>query len=309
MFKIDKNIHTALFTAICILTLTGLVSSPIALLAGFAFTAFLGNPYQGFTKQYSQKLLKISIIGLGFGINLYDAIEIGKSGIVLTVLSIFSTLLIGFILSKIFKLEKATAYLVACGTAICGGSAIAAISPVIKAKEDQTSMALAVVFLLNALALLIFPVLGRFLDMSQETFGLWSAIAIHDTSSVVGASATFGEKALQIATTVKLTRALWIIPISLMSAFLFSDGKSKISIPYFIFGFIAAILLNSFIELPSALTYGVTAISKSMLTLALFFIGANLSIRSLKNVGGKVLLKAVLLWIFISVSSLIFILN
>ena len=206
-----------------------------------------GNPFIEFNHKAITFLLQFSVVGLGFGMNASNAFSAGKEGFVLTIASIFSTLIFGFLLGKWLKTEKNTSHLISCGTAICGGSAIAAISPVIKSNENQTSIALGVIFILNSIALFAFPFIGHQLGLSQKDFGIWCAIAIHDTSSVVGAANKYGAEALQIATTVKLARALWIIPISLLTAVIFKNKSSKIKIPYFIGLFILAMLLNSYV--------------------------------------------------------------
>jgi uncharacterized integral membrane protein (TIGR00698 family) len=232
--------------------------------------------------------------------NVSSAISAGKEGFLLTVFSIFSTLIFGLLLGKWFKTERKTSHLISCGTAICGGSAIAAISPVIKSNENQTSIALGVIFILNSIALFAFPFIGHQLDLSQKEFGLWCAIAIHDTSSVVGAANKYGAEALQIATTVKLARALWIIPISLLTAVIFKNKSQKIKIPYFIGLFVLAMLLNSYVPHISILAPFVVNIAKIGLTITLFLIGATLNVNTLKAVGVKPLLQGIFLWIFIA---------
>jgi uncharacterized integral membrane protein (TIGR00698 family) len=236
--------------------------------------------------------------------NVDDAMKAGKEGFIFTVISISTVLLLGFLLTKIFKIEKITGFLISAGTAICGGSAIAAISPVLKAKPNQISVALGVVFILNSVALLVFPAIGHALGLSQHQFGLWSAIAIHDTSSVVGAASKYGNEALQIATTVKLARALWIIPISLLTALFYKNSDQKIKIPWFIFLFVVAIFANTYIPQLEIVSPYIIKIAKAGLTLTLFFIGAGLSVKIMKSVGTKPLIMAILLWIFISTTSL-----
>lgn len=247
--------------------------------------------------------------------NAIEAMKAGKEGLIFTIVSISSTLIIGLLLGKWLKIPNNTSTLISSGTAICGGSAIAAVAPVIDAKENETSVALASIFILNALALFIFPVVGHSLSMSQEDFGLWSAIAIHDTSSVVGAAQKYGDEALKIATTVKLERALWIIPVSLVFVFIQkkrskkAHHQAKIKIPYFILMFIIAMLINTFVPRISPLSHYIVLIAKKGLGLTLFLIGAGLSINAIKSVGVKPLLQAVLLWAFISVGALLIILN
>jgi len=259
-----------------------------------------GNPFVAFNHIAITYLLQFSVIGLGFGMNATAAISAGKEGFLLTIFSIFSTLILGTFLGKWLKTDKKTSHLISCGTAICGGSAIAAISPVIKSNENQTSIALGVIFILNSIALFVFPIIGHQLDLSQKEFGLWSAIAIHDTSSVVGAANKYGAEALQIATTVKLARALWIIPISLLTAVIFKNKSQKIKIPYFIGLFILAMLFNSYVPQTAIVSPYIVNIAKIGLTITLFLIGATLNINTLKAVGVKPLFQGVLLWIFIA---------
>ena len=259
-----------------------------------------GNPFVAFNHIAITYLLQFSVIGLGFGMNATAAISAGKEGFILTIFSIFSTLILGAFLGKWLKTDKKTSHLISCGTAICGGSAIAAISPVIKSNENQTSIALGVIFILNSIALFVFPIIGHQLDLSQKEFGLWCAIAIHDTSSVVGAANKYGAEALQIATTVKLARALWIIPISLLTAVIFKNKSQKIKIPYFIGLFILAMLFNSYVPQTAIVSPYIVNIAKIGLTITLFLIGATLNINTLKVVGVKPLLQGVFLWIFIA---------
>jgi uncharacterized integral membrane protein (TIGR00698 family) len=302
----SKRIIFILLGVVC---LTPLVSSPIALLLGFILAVFIGNPFEKQLHQYIHLLLQISIVGLGFGLKLNEALEAGKSGLILTVISICTVMILGYFIGKFFKLERPLSYLISVGTAICGGSAIAATSPIIKPNTKQISLALAIVFTLNSIALFIYPVIGHFLNLSQEKFGLWCAVGIHDTSSVVGAASKYGNEALKIATTVKLARALWIIPVSLITMFVFKSKDSKIKIPWFIGYFILAILLNTYFAFFDQFSSGITVLAKSGLNLTLFFIGSTLSIQTLKTIGLKPLILAVFLWIFISAGSLLFILN
>ena len=227
-----------------------------------------------------------------------------------TIVSVIGTMVIGMLIGrKALKMNRDTAYLISSGTAICGGSAIAAVGPVIKAKESDMSVALATIFILNAIALFIFPLLGEWMGLTQQQFGTWAAIAIHDTSSVVGAGAAYGEEALQVATTIKLTRALWIIPLALITAVIFKNESKKISIPWFILWFVVAIILNTYL-LNSVPMVGkfISGVARKGLIITMFFIGASLSIDVLKAVGIKPLIQGVLLWIVISVSSLLYIL-
>ncbi|PTT75325.1 YeiH family protein, partial [Chryseobacterium sp. HMWF001] len=259
--------------------------------------------------RYIHLLLQISIVGLGFGLKLDEALEAGKSGLILTVISIFTVMILGYFAGKFLKLERPLSYLISVGTAICGGSAIAATSPIIKPSTKQISLALAIVFTLNSVALFIYPPIGHLLNLTQEQFGLWCAIGIHDTSSVVGAAGKYGNEALKIATTVKLARALWIIPVSVITMFIFKSKESKVKVPWFIGYFIVAILLNTYFPFVGQLSSSITVLAKSGLNLTLFFIGSTLSVQTLKTIGFKPLALAVFLWIFISTGSLLYILN
>jgi uncharacterized integral membrane protein (TIGR00698 family) len=286
------------------------VTPPVALFLGLAFALLCGQAYPKFNKKVSKKLLQYSVVGLGFGMNLHASLASGKEGMMFTIISVIGTMIIGmFIGRKILKVNRDTSYLISSGTAICGGSAIAAVGPVIKAKDSDMSVALATIFVLNAIALFIFPVLGEWLGLSQQEFGTWAAIAIHDTSSVVGAGAAYGEEALQVATTIKLTRALWIIPLALATSVIFKSGGKKISIPWFILWFIVAILLNTYV-LDSVPEVGkaISGLARKGLIITMFFIGASLSTDVLKAVGVKPLVQGVLLWLVISIGSLAYIL-
>lgn len=286
------------------------VTPPVSLFLGLAYALLCGQAYPKFNKSVSKKLLQYSVVGLGFGMNLQASLASGKEGMMFTIVSVVGTMLIGMLIgSKLLKINRNTAYLISSGTAICGGSAIAAVGPVIKARESDMSVALATIFILNAIALFIFPVLGNWLGLSQQEFGTWAAIAIHDTSSVVGAGAAYGEEALQVATTIKLTRALWIIPLALVTSVIFKGDGKKISIPWFILCFVVAILINTYLlEGVPQLGKFISGIARKGLIITMFFIGASLSTDVLKAVGVKPLVQAVLLWIVISVASLAYIL-
>lgn len=307
--KKGQSFIKAAFILCVVVSLSGFISSPVALAGGFLFAHFLGNPFISFHSKAISWLLKSAIIGLGFGMHITETLATGKEGFSLTLFSIIATLILGFVLGKLLKINKKTAHLVSSGTAICGGSAIAAVASVIKATTKDISISLGVIFLLNSIALLLFPPLGNFFELTQHQFGLWSAISIHDTSSVVGAAHTFGDEALQVATTVKLSRALWIVPISVLSALLFKEKGTSFNVPYFIFFFILAILLNTYLPIPTAITSGITSISKSLLVLTLFLIGAGLSVDNIRSAGWKPMLLGVLLWVFISVITLIAVLK
>ena len=315
----NKVIYIAILAVMTICLLLGYVpgmrmfsawvTPPVSLFLGLLFALLCGQAYPKFNKKVSKKLLQYSVVGLGFGMNLHASLASGKEGMIFTIISVIGTMLIGmFIGCKLLKVNRDTSYLISSGTAICGGSAIAAVGPVIKAKDSDMSVALATIFILNAIALFIFPIFGEWIGLSQQEFGTWAAIAIHDTSSVVGAGAAYGEEALQVATTIKLTRALWIIPLALVTSVIFKNGGKKISIPWFILWFIVAILLNTYV-LDSVPEVGkvISGLARKGLIITMFFIGASLSTDVLKSVGVKPLIQGVLLWIVISVSSLAYI--
>jgi len=307
----DKNttIRKIIFIIAALSCLTPFVSPPVALLLGLIIALFVGHPYLHLNHKATNLLLKISVIGLGFGMNVTSALKAGKEGIIFTFVSIIGTLIIGFLMGKFLKVEKKTSYLISTGTAICGGSAIAAVSPVIKADEKQISVALGTIFILNSIALIIFPFIGHALNLTQSQFGLWCAIAIHDTSSVVGAASKYGTQALEIATTVKLARALWIIPVAFFSTIIFNNKGGKVKIPYFIGLFIVAMILNTYIPFVQMISPYLTNIAKAGLTLTLFLIGSGLNRKVLKSVGFKPLTQGIILWIIISITSLWVIIN
>ena len=296
-----KLLLQILFLALAVLSFSPIVSPPIALLFGILFVNIFGKVLE--TDTFVKKLLQYSIIGLGFGINLNTAIEAGSQGFLFTVSTIALVMIFGLFLAKILKIDKTIAQLISAGTAICGGSAIAAVAPILKANSKQTSVALGIVFVLNAVALFIFPEIGHFFNLSQNQFGIWSAIAIHDTSSVVGAASKYGNEALQIATTVKLARALWIIPLAFLIS-IFTKSEGKIKIPYFIGFFVLAILAGTYLPFLQNFNSIISEISRDTLKVALFLIGAGLSLQNLKNIGIKPLLLGIILWIFISSISL-----
>lgn len=289
--------------------LSAWVTPPVALFLGLAFALICGQAHPKFNKKTSKYLLQYSVVGLGFGMNLDSALASGKEGMEFTIISVIGTLLIGwFIGRKVLKMDRNTSYLISSGTAICGGSAIAAVGPVVKANDSEMSVALATIFILNAIALFIFPVIGHALGMSQHEFGTWAAIAIHDTSSVVGAGAAYGEEALKVATTIKLTRALWIIPMAFATSFIFKSKGQKISIPWFIFFFVLAMIVNTyFLGSVPELGTAINGLARKTLTITMFFIGASLSMDVVKSVGLKPLIQGVLLWVVISCSTLAYI--
>jgi uncharacterized integral membrane protein (TIGR00698 family) len=293
-----------LFIGAVLLCLTPQLSPPLALLLGLGIAQFIGHPYLHLNNKATHWLLQASVVGLGFGMNAHSAMQAGQEGVLLTVASIAGTLTTGVLLGKWLKIDTVTAHLIAAGTAICGGSAIAALSPVVKADEKQVSVALGTIFILNAVALLVFPAIGQWLQLTQHQFGLWCALAIHDTSSVVGAAARFGPEALQVATTVKLARALWIIPVALGTAALFKTGNGRITIPYFIGLFVVAMLVHTYVPASQPVADVLVRLAHRGLTLTLFLIGAGLSGKVIRAVGWQPLAQGVLLWLLISVASL-----
>lgn len=285
------------------------ISAPIALLCGLIFAFVFPNPCPKFNKKTSKYLLQVSVVCLGFNMNLQQSLKSGYEGMMFTVVSVVGVMALGVLLGYWLHLNRKTAYLVASGTAICGGSAIAAVGPVVRANENEMAVSLGVIFILNSVALFVFPPIGHLLEMSQEQFGTWAAIAIHDTSSVVGAGEVFGEQALQTATLIKLTRALWIIPLALVTMFIFRDKSSKISIPWFIFIFVLAMVVNTYVPLPQWFVDTMVWIARRGMVVTLFLIGASLSFASVKAVGIKPLFQAVVLWIVISITSLFVVLE
>ncbi len=292
------------FLIAVLLCLSPLLTPPTALLLGLILAQTTGHPYRQYNHKATQILLQFSVVGLGFGMNCITAIHTGKEGVLFSAVSILVTLLLGHFIGKLLKIESKTSHLISSGTAICGGSAIAAISKVLNSEEKQTSVALGTVFILNSIALFIFPGIGHALNMTQHQFGIWSAIAIHDTSSVVGAASKYGLEALQVATTVKLVRALWIVPLAIATSIVFCKRPAKIRIPYFIIYFVIAMVAGTYISFLSPVIPYITLAAKKGLTLTLFLIGAGSSYKMLKSVGYKPLLQGVILWIFISLAAL-----
>lgn len=303
-----------------LLCLTPWISSAVALGCGIALALTIGNPYVDRTRKLTPRLLSLSVIGLGAGMNLMVVGRVGLQGIAYTMIGIVSTLLLGTVIGRSLKTENEVSVLVSSGTAICGGSAIAAVAPAIRAKSHQVSVALGIVFLLNASALFLFPWIGHYLHLTEEQFGLWAALAIHDTSSVVGATLQYGPKALEIGTTVKLARALWIIPMTFIIGSLFdrvsnkkrsadSGPQSKPKRPWFIFGFLAAAAIVTWVPALQPAGHLVEQIARKVLVLTLFLIGASLSREALKAVGVKPLIQGFALWVLVGSGTLIAILE
>lgn len=300
-----------LYLLLPLLCMCSFVKAPMALFCGILL-AFLKieRPFE--FKKYSSPLLQYSVVLMGFGMSLQQVIEVSSKGIVLTACSVLLVFLFGMLLGRLLKVDRNTAMLISSGTAICGGSAIAAVSPIIKAKDNQISFALTVVFVLNALALFIFPPIGRALNMGEVDFGYWSAIAIHDTSSVVGAGAAYGPDALQTAVTVKLARTLWIIPLSFLVLFInrkHDANKGKVKIPWFILYFVVAILIAFLLPQFSELYTNLAFLGRRGMVVALFMIGCGFSFEDLKKAGWRSFVLGVLLWMVIAVSSFLLFIN
>lgn len=295
------------------------ISPPVALFVGLIFALCFGAPCQKFNKKLSKQLLQASVVGLGFGMNLVQSLKSGAEGMLFTIISVALVMIVGVWLGRRMRIEQKTSYLISSGTAICGGSAIAAVGGVLKANENQMAVSLGVVFILNAIALFVFPPIGRMLGMSDGQFGTWAAIAIHDTSSVVGAGQAYSATACEIATLVKCTRALWIIPLAFFTAYLYRNdasatGKTKVAVPWFIVLFVLAMVVNTYT--PESLTstmqpiyQGIAMLAKRMMTVVLFAIGAGLSLKVVRQVGLRPLVLAVVLWIVIGIGSLLVVIN
>ncbi|MEM9075833.1 MAG: putative sulfate exporter family transporter [Bacteroidota bacterium] len=306
-----SKVSTYILCAVVLLgTLTGYISPALALAVGMVTGIFkiANSDFIKKSKKFQKTLLQLSVVGLGFGIHMQQAVEVGSNSFFITLITIVCTFIIAFAIGKILKSERITTILVASGTAICGGSAIAAVSPSLKADSSQTSISLAIVFLLNAIALFIFPYIGHYFGLDQTQFGTWSAIAIHDTSSVVGAAEAFGNEALNIATTTKLVRTLWIIPLVLIISF-GSNSKERFAFPWFIFGFIGAMLINSYIPEAGQISESVVWVARKALIFTLFLIGMQINITQLKKLGFNILIVGVFTWIVLGAISLYYVLN
>jgi len=309
-------LQRSVFVLLIIFLLSPYGSPPIALGLGLVLAFTIRNPFPKLSGKPMKYLLQASVVLLGFGMNFGAVLKAGRDGVLFTIATIFGTLVAGYLVGRALSVPSKTSSLISSGTAICGGSAIAAVAPAINAESDEISVSLGTVFVLNSIALFLFPLIGHLLDLTQLQFGVWSAIAIHDTSSVVGASSTYGPEALAIATTVKLARALWIAPVALLFAYLYRDktvgSKTTISIPWFILLFVGATVIRSYapvtVMIPSVFDAAVN-LAKAGMTVTLFLIGASLSRETLKNVGIRPLLQGVLLWIAISVISLVAVLR
>ena len=283
--------------------LSPLASPPVALAVGLMFGLVFTHPFLEHSQKFSKTLLKICVVGLGFGMNLHEVLKVGRSGFFYTALSIAFALSVGWLLGKLLKVGRTDSYLISVGTAICGGSAIAAVGPVAGANDDEMSVSLGTIFILNSVALIVFPLIGTWLHLSQEQFGLWSALAIHDTSSVVGAGAKYGAVALAVGTTVKLARALWIVPVTLSTAAIKRSG-AKIKYPWFIGLFVIAAVVNTYLNFGESIYKMLYDLARIGLTVTLYLIGSHISRQTLKQVGIRPLAQGLILWIIISVLSL-----
>ena len=300
----NKNI----FFAGIILAASGFVSPPIALLGGLVYGLALVHPFHVESKSLAKFLLQASVVALGFGMNLHEVLHAGRSGFVYTALSITGAMLLGLGLGYLIHVQKKASFLITAGTAICGGSAIAAVGPIAEANEEEMAVSLGTVFILNSVALFLFPVIGLALHMSQTQFGLWSALAIHDTSSVVGATAKYGAAALAVGTTIKLARALWIVPLSAVTA-IFLKSKARIQWPWFILLFCLAALLNTLLPSYNGAFGALNHLGRIGLTVTLFLIGTGLNKRTLAKVGVRPLLQGLILWVIVGSSTLALILG
>jgi uncharacterized integral membrane protein (TIGR00698 family) len=308
--KFEATDTKVLFFLGLIIAASGVISPPIALAVGIGFGLLFVHPLRSESGNLARTLLQLSVIALGFGMNLFQVIRVGRSGFLYTAVGIVASLSLGLGLGRLLRVRPKASLLISVGTAICGGSAIAAVAPVVDAAEEEISLAMGTVFLLNSIALFTFPAIGAALHLSQNQFGLWAALAIHDTSSVVGASAKYGSQALIIGTTVKLARALWIIPVSLVVAALYharnravggSAKRSKIKLPWFILFFCIASVFRTFTPRFTPFYDTLVHLGKNGLTATLFLIGTGMSRHTLKQVGYKPLLQGVLLWVVVSI--------
>ena len=304
-------LRKSVFTLLIVFILTPYGSPPLALALGLAIALTIGTPFPDLNGKPTRILLQTSVVLLGFGMNLKSIYEAGKDGIVLTIATIFGTLAMGYLIGRLLKVRGRVSALISTGTAICGGSAIAAAAPGIEAEPEQISISLGTVFVLNAVALFLFPLIGVQLGLTQHQFGIWAAIAIHDTSSVVGAAAAFGTEALATATTVKLARALWIAPVALMLMYLYRrrypNAKAKIAIPWFILLFFLAVVSRTYAPLwvqPSVFD-ALVNLAKAGMTVTLFLIGTSLTLESVKTTRWRPLFQGAILWVLVSVISLI----
>ncbi|MGB2671851.1 MAG: putative sulfate exporter family transporter [Candidatus Acidiferrum sp.] len=296
----------SIFFLALVLSFTGILSPPVALTIGIIFGLSFAHPYAAATRTSARILLQVCVVALGFGMNLHAVLKAGRSGFVYTAMGLSFAILMGLALGRILRVRGNSSFLITAGTAICGGSAIAAIGPILHADDEEMAVSLGTVFILNSVALLLFPPIGGLLHLSQSQFGLWAALAIHDTSSVVGAAAKYGQEALIVGTTVKLARALWILPLALATAAV-KHSKTRIKLPWFILFFCLAAILNTYVHAITYISHTVFAIGRLGLTATLFLIGTGISRATLKEVGWRPMLQGILLWLAVGVTSLYFI--
>jgi uncharacterized integral membrane protein (TIGR00698 family) len=310
-----RTFSKILFLAGLLFALTPWASPPLALAVGLVLGLMFGNPFRSQSRRFTKYLLQASVVGLGFGMNLQQILKAGRSGFIYTAVGISFAMLVGLTLARLLKVPATAGFLISAGTAICGGSAIAAVGPVVDADEEEMSVALGTVFILNSIALLIFPAIGASLHLTQSQFGLWAALAIHDTSSVVGAGAKYGAIALAVATTVKLARALWIVPMTLGTAAVkrrlnekrapddWVSVPMKVQWPWFILFFVLAAVANSIVPAGAPAFHGLARLGIVGLTATLYLIGSGVSRATLRQVGARPLIQGVLLWIIVAVAS------
>jgi uncharacterized integral membrane protein (TIGR00698 family) len=301
----NKQVSQVIFWSFLLLILVLQLSAGLSLMLGLLVGIFFIHPYPAPSKKITKYLLQVSIVGLGFGMNINQVMQAGRDGFMFTLITIGFAIGLGYILGRLFKVNHIIAYLISCGTAICGGSAIAAVSQVLKADEKEISVSIGIIFMLNAVALLIFPPLGHYFGLNEKQFGIWSAIAIHDTSSVVGAAAKYGNDALMIATTIKLARALWIVPLVLLTSFLFKIKGSVASLPWFIVFFVIASVISTEFSFPKEVTLSIVSVAKAGFSITLFLIGCGISINAIKAVGVRPLVLGIVLWMVILTATLL----
>ncbi len=282
---------------------SGFASPPLALALGLAFGMLLIHPFEKESRVWSKWLLQVSVVALGFGMDAREVLHAGRSGFLYTAIGIALAMAVGWVLGKVLKVKSKVSFLITAGTAICGGSAIAAIAGVTNPDDEELAMSLGTVFTLNSVALLIFPAIGWAMHLTQTQFGLWSALAIHDTSSVVGAAAKFGPQAVAVGTVVKLTRALWILPVAMLTAVI-SKSEARLKIPWFIFFFCLAALANTWLVGFNPLFSRLSGLGRIGLALTLFLIGSGISMRTIKQAGGRAMAQGILLWIVVASLSL-----
>jgi uncharacterized integral membrane protein (TIGR00698 family) len=292
-----------IFILALILCLSGWVSPPVALTAGIIFGLSVRHPYSQLSRSAARILLQVSVVALGFGMNLHEVVRAGRSGFIYTALGISFSLIAGLAIGKFLGIGGNASYLITAGTAICGGSAIAAIGPILRADDEEMAVSLGTVFILNSIALLTFPPIGNVLHLTQSQFGLWAALAIHDTSSVVGAAAKYGAQALVVGTTVKLARALWIVPLALVTAAV-KHSKTRVPLPWFILFFCLAAVVNTYVPAFANFYRWAFSAGRLGLTATLFLIGTGISVATLRSVGWRPLLQGVLLWIMVAAVTL-----